>query len=136
VNAPHSLLVRCVLLSAVLAATLAGAGCITSETVRPARPDANLVRRSLRAQFEARLDGRVVGLVNEYGGSQAADRYWSVMNPWGQEVGFVDDLMRFWRYVPHEELPRHVGAGPLVEGVARLLELGGEPELVAVERRD
>jgi hypothetical protein len=132
VNASSSLLVRCALLALLLLA----AGCITTETVRPARPDANLVRRALRAQFEARLDGRVVGLVNEYGGAQASDRYWSVMNAWGQEVGFVDDLMRYWRHVPHEELPRHVGAGPLVEGVVRLLELDGEPQLVAVESRD
>lgn len=131
-NASSSLLVRCALLALLLLA----AGCITTETVRPARPDANLVRRALRAQFEARLDGRVVGLVNEYGGAQASDRYWSVMNAWGQEVGFVDDLMRYWRHVPHEELPRHVGAGPLVEGVVRLLELDGEPQLVAVESRD
>jgi hypothetical protein len=117
---------------AALAALGSVSGCITSETVRPLTPESRAVWRELRAEYTVELAGEVVGRVQEFGGSAAADRYWSVMNPWGQEVGLVDDLGRFWRHVPHEELPEHVGSGTLTDGLVRLLDLVGEPTLVAV----
>jgi len=120
------------LLLVALGAVGSASGCITSETVRTLTPEGRAVWRELRAEYTVELAGEVVGRVQEFGGSAAADRYWSVMNPWGQEVGLVDDLGRFWRHVPHEKLPEHVGAGTLTDGLVRLLGLRGEPSLVRV----
>jgi len=50
-----------------------------------------------------------------------AGRFYSVRNPWQQELGTIDAQGRAWRFVPHEREARWVGTGTLLEGARAIL---------------
>jgi len=120
-----------------LALALFGAGatgCV--ETTVERDPDGGAAVREVPAAgaFRALSGGAEVGQVQCYGDtSDPQQHYFVIMNPWGQELGIVDGLGRVWRRRPHQEEPEAIGAGPLADGVRRLLGLDAEVELVAVE---
>lgn len=65
--------------------------------------------------------GRELGAVVQFDGSEGAGRYYSVRNPWQQELGTIDAMGRAWRFVPHEREARWVATGTLAEGATAIL---------------
>jgi len=105
-------------------AALAAAGCRTTTVERP--------RSAARGDLVERLDaakgwtlqsgedvlGSVV-LFRSTGGSGAS--FYSVRNPWQQELGMIDSLGRAWRYRPHEPEPEWIGSGSVAQGARWIL---------------
>jgi hypothetical protein len=74
-------------------------------------------------------EGRELGAVVQFDASPgSAGRYYSVRNPWQQELGTIDAQGRAWRFVPHEREARWVATGTLAEGAAAILEAAAVPE--------
>jgi hypothetical protein len=74
-------------------------------------------------------EGRELGAVVQFDASQGgAGRYYSVRNPWQQELGTIDAMGRAWRFVPHEREARWVATGTLAEGAAAILDAAAKRE--------
>lgn len=48
-------------------------------------------------------------------------QFFSVRNPWQQELGSVDRLGRAWRFVPHDTEPEWLSTGTVLAGAAAIL---------------
>jgi len=48
-------------------------------------------------------------------------QFFSVRNPWLQDIGSVDGLGRAWRLVPHSPDPEWVGTGTVLAGATSIL---------------
>lgn len=59
-------------------------------------------------------------------------QFFSVRNPFQQELGMVDGLGRIWRYQPHQREAQLLGSGTLIDGVRRILDAGAQAELSEV----
>jgi hypothetical protein len=82
------------------------------------------VRAQPERRFEARFEGEKVGLALRFRAEGLGERGWTVVqNPWGQDLGLLDEHGRAWRYRPFGQEPELLGACATVEGVARILEL-------------
>jgi len=66
-------------------------------------------------------EGRELGAVVQFDGSGGEGRYYSVRNPWQQELGTIDAQGRAWRFVPHEREARWVATGTLAVGARAIL---------------
>jgi hypothetical protein len=120
----------------VLCAALA-AGCTTTTRSRsfygdPVPPTVSLPTRAWRAAPEG-LESVTVGWVVQFDPAEGErEGYWSVRNAWHQELGMVDALGRAWRFEPHIEEARLVGAGTVAEGVGSILESAAGVTLLEV----
>ena len=47
--------------------------------------------------------------------------FFSVRNPYQQELGLVDDLGRSWLFEPHAKSPKWLGSGTVAEATGRIL---------------
>ncbi|HVS11319.1 MAG TPA: hypothetical protein VMS76_15725 [Planctomycetota bacterium] len=122
----HSLHARWLLLG--LLGSMLGA-CRTTETSQPAGIEQGqaTVTRPLRA-WRVREDGTLRGVVIEFADPAQPDdpgrRFYSVRNPWQQELGMIDANGRAWRFVPPRGEARWIATGTLVLGANAILELG------------
>ncbi len=115
-----------------LAALLAPA-CVVTETTGPARPEPPEVVVALPiAAWRVGPEGAPEGYLVRFEPPLSEDGFFSVRNPWQQELGLIDAQGRFWRFEPHATEPSLVGSGTVAQGVARLLGLEAEPELVPI----
>ncbi len=120
----------------ILPAALLGS-CETTTETDPAGLHLAVVKAThpVRA-WEVREGGRVVGTVVQYDEAEdpeaPAGRFYSVRNPWQQELGTVDAMGRAWRFVPHEREARWVSTGTLAEGAGAILDASVPIELVEV----
>lgn len=76
--------------------------------------------------------GRELGAVVQFDAADGAGRYYSVRNPWQQELGTIDAQGRAWRFVPHEREARWVATGTLALGACSILDAAAPAELVEV----
>jgi hypothetical protein len=119
------------LLLAPLWASLAG--CLTTEThASPVAPAAAVSATPDRAWEIVNPAGEALGYVvrfEENAPRTATPRaFYSIRNPYQQELGLVDDLGRSWRFEPHAKEPAWLGSGSVAEGTGRIL--GTTVELV------
>jgi len=56
-------------------------------------------------------------------------QFFSVRNPWQQELGTVDRLGRAWRFVPHSTDPEWLSSGTLLAGAQAILSAPPEAAL-------
>lgn len=126
----------------MLAGMLAGlgilAGCQTSQRARPFANHAEAVVAQLRPEraWNVVHADEVAGVVVLFRAEGDPGRaFYSVRNPWQQELGMIDALGRIWRFRPHEPEPEWVGSGTVNQGAARILDLapGASLEEVAIE---
>ena len=119
-------------------AVLAGA-CVTTETrtgpVAPAEAVSAAPAGAWAATDEAgALVGYVVRFTESKGATDAAGQarsFFSVRNPYQQELGLVDDLGRSWRFEAHQDEPTWLGSGSVAEASGRIL---GQPvELAEID---
>jgi len=101
--------------------------CTTSQEVEPVglalnQPVRTAPARAWRLVHEGTTLGYVV-LFSDPADPERADRqFFSVRNPWQQDLGSVDGLGRAWRQVPHASNPEWVTTGSVLAGAAAILE--------------
>ena len=117
--------------------TLSGVapGCIETQSQRQVGPaEGEVIFSDRDAQWLVRdPDGRPLGYLLRFVPRADAPAFHTVVSPHLQDVGLVDALGRWWRYVPHQVEPELVGTGTVREGVEVLLGASGEPELEPLE---
>jgi hypothetical protein len=110
------------------------ASCRTTTTSTPPGLSEAIVLRSnaVRAWDVIDRDGRV-GFVVRFEEPGTEGRAWfSVRNPYGQELGIVDVEGRAWRYRPHQREPDWLGSGTVQAGASRILDASPGSELVEI----
>lgn len=116
--------------AALLLGTLAA--CTVTRVDRPAGDAVQLIQRSLPTRSWELIDaeksviGRVVRFEGELPGQAA---FYSVRNPWDQELGFIDEVGRAFAFRLHEEEARFLGAGSVLEGARAILGAGENAQL-------
>lgn len=107
--------------------------CRSSTARLPADLEAASPRRAAPvAAWEAVCGGRAIAVVVRFAlVENAAETWFSVRNPHGQELGLVDRNGRAFRFRPGAEAEL-LGSGTVAEGVARIVEPTGPLELVEV----
>jgi hypothetical protein len=84
--------------------------------------------------FDVRRQGELIGLAQRYEADGLPGRGWTVVqNPYGQDLGLLDEHGRAWRYRPFGAEPELLGTFDTAEGIARLLGVG-QAGLEVVER--
>lgn len=118
----------------VLAAALF-CGCRTTTIDHPFAQHGEAVVAHLQPTRAWRIDtengpvGFVVYFASE---SDPDESFYSVRNPFQQELGLIDGLGRSWRFRPHSEEPEWNGTGTVSEGARAILELEGPASLTDV----
>lgn len=108
-------------------------GCQTQLERQPARaPDLPPVVSTPSRAWEVVVDAAVVGVLVEFATEGSARRFFSVRNPFHQELGLVDELGRVWRYRAPDGEADWLGSATVIEGTARVLGLAGDFELLRV----
>lgn len=123
-------------LTCLLIAALAG-GCATARFESPAGTGVAEVRRTESSRcWLVRTGGESVGYLVLFADPSRPDdpgrRYFSVRNRDQQELGTMDAHGRVFRFRPHEREAEWLGTATLPQGVARVLELGGDVDLIEV----
>jgi len=123
------------LCAALLAAMLGACETATHEQL-PIGGTHTVVRAGPTHAWSIELDGEEFGRVVRYEvpGWPQETRF-VVQNPFGQDLGMIDALGRFYRYRPFEE-PVWLGTGTVAEGAAAVLGLSGAPRLEEVALRE
>ena len=109
--------------------------CRSAQSVDPVGLALNEVRTGApRRCWQLLGDGRALGVVVEFADPSWPDdparSFYSVRNPWQQELGTVDAFGRAYRFVPHEREARWLGTGTLLEGARAIVGAGSAAELV------
>jgi hypothetical protein len=118
--------------AAALALALMLAACTSTEVSQPVGLELNQpvhtepVRAWRLVASETTL-GYVVQFAPEDG--EIERQFFSVRNPWQQELGTVDRLGRAWRFVPHSSDPEWLSTGTLLAGVQAILSAPSEAAL-------
>jgi hypothetical protein len=111
----------------LLLLTALSAACTATQETQPVGLDINQPVRSEPARawrlvHDDHTLGYVVLFVDRDAPQRIDHQFFSVRNPWQQDLGTVDALGRAWRFVPHEEEPRWLTTGTLLEGAQAILE--------------
>lgn len=114
-----------------LALVTSGLGACRTETVSsPVVEESRVTTAPAGTVWEVRERGALVGYVVRFREPGDDGRtFFSVRNPSHQELGLVDEHGRAYRYHPHEREPEWLGSGTVLDGVARILDLGEGAEL-------
>lgn len=102
-------------------------GCVTTETrSASAAPAPAVATAPMRAWAAQGPDGATLGYVVRFAEDRAQTPrgFFSVRNPYQQELGLVDDLGRSWRFEAHQSEPTWLGTGSVAEATSRIL---GQP---------
>jgi hypothetical protein len=121
----------------VLFVSAALGGCRTTvEEAPPGLDQARPIVLEVQHMWRVLEGERVAGIVVRFGSPAAAAdvtrHYYSVRNELQQELGTIDGHGRAWRFEPHQEHPRYVGVGPVLDGARAILGLGEETVLAEV----
>lgn len=100
-------------------------GCVTTETrTVPVPPAAAVAAAPARAWQALDPQGALAGYVvrfTEDAPGAAARGFFSVRNPYQQELGLVDGLGRSWRFEAHRDEPVWLGSGSVADATGRIL---------------
>ena len=111
--------------AACLAVAVLAGSCETTRETSAAGTHLAVVQAAEPARAWRVLAGdRELGSVVMYAAGETegpTGRFYSVRNPWQQELGTVDALGRAFRFVPHEREARWVATGTLAECAAAIL---------------
>jgi hypothetical protein len=88
--------------------------------------------RAWRVVDAAATVGFVVEFRETGAAAGGARHYFSVRNPWQQELGSIDSLGRAWRFEVHAASPRWIGTGTVRDGAREILGASAEAQLEAV----
>ena len=112
------------ILSLLLGLPLLLAGCVSETTSSQDYGDLNARKSTAQGAWEVREGDRAVGYVVRFeeAGEQGSVLL-SVRNIHNQDLGWIDQLGRAWRYRPHED-PEWVSTGATLQGVRHILKLG------------
>lgn len=120
--------------SVLLLVAAASHGCETTESHQPLRAETPVVLQATPTRAWEIKDGeRLLGYLVSFEGDGDHTTVYMVQNPWHQDLGLIDALGRAYRYLPHHREPAWVGTGTVAGGVAGILGLQGECELVETE---
>ncbi|MCE9594110.1 MAG: hypothetical protein K8S98_07950 [Planctomycetes bacterium] len=124
-------------IACILSSLLVVAACRTETTEEPAGASLHQIEKLLPQRAWNVLDGgKPIGSIVLYADPEAptdpAKQYFSVRNPFQQELGSMDGLGRAWKFSPHQREARLIGAGTVLEGARRILGGGVDCELVEV----
>lgn len=105
---------------------LALAACTTHEQREPADLSNVYVEHSEAVRAWRVLEGpNMLGFVVQFADPEDPDdqsrRFFSVRNPFQQELGMIDGLGRVWRFQPHQREAQLLGSGTVAEGARRIL---------------
>jgi hypothetical protein len=111
---------------ALLALAVLLGSCTSTEESQPVglelnRPVLTAPVRAWRLAHEATTLGYVVEFADPGAPGRADRLFFSVRNPWQQELGSIDGLGRAWRFVPHSEDPEWLSTGTVRDGAAGIL---------------
>ena len=111
----------------MLALTSAFFSCRTTVDVAPPGVDSREVLQGVPHRAWLLLDGdAILGTVVQFADPRwpqdPGRHFYSVRNPWQQEMGHVDAFGRTWRFVPHAAEPVWLCTTTLLDGVQRVLE--------------
>jgi hypothetical protein len=113
------------------------AGCHTEKTSEPAgmsqaKVERQIPQRAWNAVESGRVIGSVVLFVDSNSPDDPARQFFSVRNPFQQELGTLDGFGRAYKFVPHQREAQLVGSGTVLDGARRILGAGIGCELVEV----
>lgn len=98
------------------------AACRIVERSRPAGPEPVAIATvPVRAWKVTCGDEHAGWVVLFQAPGEGGGRFFSVRNPWQQDVGLVDEVGRAWAYEPHRDEPVWRGSGTVAEGAERVL---------------
>ncbi len=118
----------------LLLVAAASSGCETTERRQPWAAETPVVVQAAPARaWEIRRDAELLGYMVAFGGDGGDTTLYVVRNAWHQDLGVIDAFGRAYRYLPHHREPAWVGTGTVARGVAGILGLEGECELLETE---
>ena len=108
----------------LLGLALLAPSCVSETTSSPDYGDLSARKSTAQGAWEVLEDDRAVGYVVRFEEASERDNVLlSVRNIHNQDLGWIDQLGRAWRYRPHED-PEWVSTGSTLQGVRHILELG------------
>lgn len=107
-------------------ALLLVAACITTEQhATPLAPAPAVSASVVQAWQLLSATGEPLGFLVRFEenapGTDSPRGFYSVRNPYQQELGMVDDLGRSWRFELHRSEPSWLGSGSVSEAASRIL---------------
>lgn len=125
------------LLTLALVSLLSLSACRTETTEEPAGAGLHQIEALMAQRAWSVVEGgKPIGSVVLYADPDAPEdgskHYFSVRNPFQQELGSLDGLGRAWKFSPHQREARLVGTGTVLEGARKILGGGADCELVEV----
>ena len=113
------------------------AACHTERSEEPAGMSLNRIerqvpRRAWNLVDQGQVLGSVVLFADPAAPADASRQFFSVRNPFQQELGTVDGLGRAWRFQPHRRDAALLGTGTVLEGARRILSGSSSAELAEV----
>jgi len=114
---------------ALLGLSLVLAACTTTHESDPvglalSAPVRTEPLRAWRVVEDATTLGYVVLFGEAEDATSVEHEFFSVRNPWQQELGSIDGLGRAWRFVPHSTDPEWISTGTVLDGATRILGAG------------
>lgn len=121
---------RRALLTSILACL--AASCVQTTVAQRAHPKPALIPTAHVDSFWEieGAEGTAGWVVYFRSDGNPADSFYSVRNPWHQELGIVTSLGVAWKYHPHSTEAEHVSTGTLRDGVVAILDTSGDEQLV------
>ncbi len=122
--------------SLLLSLALLLPGCVSETTSSPDYGDLDARQSTAQGTWMVMDGQKAAGFVVRF--EEKGDKgtvLLSVRNPNNQDLGWVDQLGRAWRYRPHED-PEWVSTGSTLQGVRHILELGENTRLEACDLAD
>ncbi|MFT5199343.1 MAG: hypothetical protein ACI87O_002012 [Planctomycetota bacterium] len=122
--------------SLLLGLALLTSGCVSETTSSPDYGDLNARQAKPQGSWLVWEGSQAMGYVVRFAesGSQGTVLL-SVRNGHNQDLGWIDQLGRAWRYRPHAD-PEWVSTGSTLQGVRDILELGETVRLEACSLTD
>ncbi len=115
------------------AAILALPGCLSETTSSQDYGDLDARRATATNSWKVVEGAAMRGFVVRFQESAPkANVLLSVRNEHNQDLGWIDQLGRAWRYRPHED-PEWVSTGSTLQGVRAILEVGESARLLVCE---
>ncbi|MDF1837172.1 MAG: hypothetical protein P1V35_04835 [Planctomycetota bacterium] len=123
-------------LGLVLALSLPASSCVSETTSSQDYGDLNARQSMAKGAWKIWEGQKAAGYVVRFEEKgEKPSVLLSVRNTHNQDLGWIDQLGRAWRYRPHED-PEWVSTGSTLQGVRHILELGDRARLEACDLVD